>query len=352
MTIGISGSTLDQVDQDLIAEAIRDSAEDDARLLAEVDPDDYDPNRDDPTGINPPAPPPEPTAAPTPEAAPSAPTPPAPTPPAPTAAPAQAPAAAPAAPAPAPTQAAAPAAPTGNLSAALRVERNRVRNLQDQLAAKEAELAEARKKLGVTEPAAAGAKGKLSPELRRELEDYMPEAVKAFDEVAQEAERLQSQIATATAKDGNRQEDPNDLSWREARDPGDPAAQDAIDATPQLLAWQNDRGAQAQWDAAVKAEEFLVTLPAWKDRPLQERYAEVVKMVQQRFDAQAAPTPPAPPPPDPAALARERVNNAPEDAGLPRLGNMAGGLSQSSEMPDFTKMTDDQTLAWLARNAA
>lgn len=63
--------------------------------------------------------------------------------------------------------------------------------------------------------------------------------------------------------------------------------QEAIDANAALAEWQSAQSdspeAQARWEHALKVDSMLRELPAWSNKPMSERFAEVQLRVQRDF---------------------------------------------------------------------
>lgn len=123
-----------------------------------------------------------------------------------------------------------------------------------------------------------------------------------------------------------------------------PEIQEVIDGVPDLLTWQYQQD-QSLFQAAVQQDTYLRTLPAWKDKPMAERFAEVVRRV--KADS-GAPSPAPTPRTDPAAAIAAAPRTTPST-----LSDIAGGggapQTQASNLERFAKMSEDQILADLAR---
>lgn len=112
-----------------------------------------------------------------------------------------------------------------------------------------------------------------------------------------------------------------------------PEVQDAIDATPELLALQLDPDAQDQFEKAFEIDARLVEMDEWKHRPITERLAEVVKQLK---------APSKPPKRDPS----EVIASAPVEQPT-RIGQMHGGAAPNKTTPDFSRMTNEEIFATL-----
>lgn len=101
----------------------------------------------------------------------------------------------------------------------------------------------------------------------------------------------------------------------------------AIAAVPTLKAWQEvalgdqpTEEATALWNAAVKHDTVLREFPAWRDKPMQERFKEAALRTARDFGLtipEATPSPAAPPPHKPL----------PEQKLPASLSNVPGGIA-------------------------
>lgn len=120
-----------------------------------------------------------------------------------------------------------------------------------------------------------------------------------------------------------------------------PQVQEVVDDIPQLLAWQNSQD-QTAFAAAIEADRYLRTVPAWRDKPLAERFAEVVKRVQQDHGDTTAQQPTRT---DPRAV----IDGVPRQ--LPNtLSDIGGGAGKQTEQSKLQKwqapgVSDEQILA-------
>lgn len=154
-----------------------------------------------------------------------------------------------------------PPQPTGDVRQALRASRRAERQARERAERLEAELAELRSRV----PAEPNPDEITEDELR-EVEESMPFIAKIARRVIgkEPAQKEQATTTPATAP---------------SPPPVAEVVQDAIDDTPELLAWQSSQD-QARFQAAIEMDKYLSTLPAWKDKPLSERFQEVVKRVK------------------------------------------------------------------------
>lgn len=146
----------------------------------------------------------------------------------------------------------------------------------------------------------------------------------------------------------------------EAAAPTEDDVQEAIDSVPALAGWQAEGG--THWQRAVEHDKVLRGSPKWRDRPLQERFAHVAKLVADEFDEPAAP-PPAPSPSAPPAPARrdpKQVAQAAARTAPNTLSDFKGGapdpstnpierLPATAQVAKFSEMSDDEIDRHLAR---
>lgn len=121
-----------------------------------------------------------------------------------------------------------------------------------------------------------------------------------------------------------------------------PELQAAVDENEALLGWQHDPD-QTRFELATAVDGLLTRHPEWKGKPLEERFAEVVRRVNAEMGA-AKPTPPAPGRRDPMDV----INNAPSRT--PRSISEIGGGDGHAHAPDlgrFTKMSSEDVEAEL-----
>ncbi|WP_323638747.1 hypothetical protein [Pectobacterium polonicum] len=137
-----------------------------------------------------------------------------------------------------------------------------------------AELAEAQRQLEVftrqinaagLQPAQLPEKAKITPEQIASVRDSFPDVANVLDALTQKVEYLQSaQQAPVVSQPVN-----------------DNPAMAALDATPDLKNWQDSD--PDRFTLAVHIDETLKLDPAWKDKPLNERFGEVVKRTRAAY---------------------------------------------------------------------
>ncbi len=156
----------------------------------------------------------------------------------------------------------------------LEAERAEKRRLSDANQRTAAELAETKRQLEVftrqinlagLQPAQLPEKAQITPEQIAALRDSFPEVANVIDVLSQKVDHLQSAQPVA-APATQTEENP---------------AMAALDATPDLKAWQSQD--PDRFTLAVHIDEALKNDPAWKDKPLTERFGEVVKRTRAAY---------------------------------------------------------------------
>ncbi|MFJ5346689.1 hypothetical protein [Pectobacterium parvum] len=137
-----------------------------------------------------------------------------------------------------------------------------------------AELAEAQRQLEVftrqindagLQPAQLPEKAKITPEQIATVRESFPEVASVLDALTQKVEYLQSaQPAPIVSQPVN-----------------DNPVVAALDATPDLKNWQDSD--PDRFTLAVHIDETLKLDPSWKDKPLNERFGEVVKRTRAAY---------------------------------------------------------------------
>jgi hypothetical protein len=238
--------------------------------------------------------------------------------------------------APAPTSATAPApapaagAPTdrGDPRAALRASRRAERESRENATRLAEENAELRKQLG--QPAA-----KSTDEIDMEaIEADLPSAAPVIKQLVNQVKELQQQSAAP-----KKAEVPAFVP-----DMLPPEIQAAVEQVPQLDDWQHDPD-QTAWTLAKKVDSLLLEHPAWKDKPMPQRMAEVARRVSGELGTPKPPTPNG----NPNAL-QQRLQDAPSRE-PETLSDLRGGVAPSANTgPDFYSMkSDEDVMTALAR---
>ncbi|NPC99417.1 hypothetical protein HOY33_01450 [Brenneria sp. hezel4-2-4] len=240
-----------------------------------------------------------------------------------------------------------------------RAEKRRVAESSQRTAA---ELAETRRQLEVLtrqinaaglQPAQLPEKTQITPEQIASVRDSFPELAGVLDSLVQKVEYLQSA-------------QPAPVQQAASADP----IMSALDATPDLKAWQTDD--PDRFTLAVHIDETLKNDPAWKDKPLAERFGEVAKRTRAAYgetveSATQQQTPPAQDAKQPTAeeiqqkaaaalataAAAAQLPASPSDIGSTTSTSAASPLEQAANAdPEqlqamFAGMTDAQIEALL-----
>lgn len=116
------------------------------------------------------------------------------------------------------------------------------------------------------------------------------------------------------------------------------AWQDLVDGNPALLTWQTSQEHQDKWTAAKRADAYLQSLPAWQNKPVEERLKEAVRRVHTELGA-----------PAPNAM-QSAIDNA-KPRSPETLSDLRGGIPPHANAPDFSRMSDEEINASLNRFA-
>ena len=163
----------------------------------------------------------------------------------------------------------------------------------------------------------------VTDEEMAELEENFPVAAKLAREVANLKAKLQ---ATTQAQ-------PPEDSFEPVR--YDPEIQEVIDSVPELVNWQFDPTQQQRFHAAIEMDKYLLTLPDWKDKPLNERLAEVTSRVKRDVS-----------PGEPRRNPNDVINGLPTQ-GAQRISDFKGGMQPDKSTPDYSRMSDEEIIASL-----
>lgn len=229
----------------------------------------------------------------------------------------------------APAASPAPAAPapepapqgTGDPRAALRAARRSERQAREEAETLRRELAELRAKA----PAPP-----VDPVMAR-LERELPEAAQMFKDLTKKVEAITAPAAAPATAEPTFVPDalPAEL-------------QAAVDKIDQLSDWQHDPD-QTAWTLAKAADGMLSKHPAWRDKPHDERLAEVARRVASELGTPAAPAP------SPATVAA-RVIDKTATLSIETLSDLRSGAAPTSTSePDFGAMTPEEITAALDR---
>lgn len=177
-----------------------------------------------------------------------------------------------------------------------------------------------------------------SDEIEQLAQDY-PEIGKVLTGIANRIDKLSQQPTQQSAPPAS--SIPNEV-------------QTALQAVPELDGWIKSDEDRATF--AVSVDERLKVDPAWKDKPLTERFAEVVKRTKAAFgDAveQQAP-PPVNKPSTKAVEVRDHIPASPSDLGQSvqhqSTAEKYGSMSQEQLMAEMSAMSAAQIEALLAEH--
>lgn len=162
----------------------------------------------------------------------------------------------------------------------------------------------------------------VTPEELAELEENFPVAAKLAREVAALKAQLQQAPKDAPKDD-----------FEPVRYDHD--TQEVIDSVPELVNWQYDPNAQPRFHAAIEMDKYLLTLPDWQNKPLNERLVEVTRRVK----ADVAPG-------EPRRNPTEVIDGLPTD-GPRQISDFRGGMQPDKTTPDYSRMSDEEILASL-----
>jgi hypothetical protein len=165
----------------------------------------------------------------------------------------------------------------------------------------------------------------LTDEELAALEDEGPVFAKLAKTIRMQQEQLAKLIETTTAVTQATQQD------EKARVAD--TVQSAIDTNESLAKWQSatedDPDGAARWAHALEVDQTLRGLPAWKEKPMAERFAEVQRRVQMDFGDEITTQPDrqkSGPTPNPKSAATNSKKGSPD--GAPEtLSDMPGGTA-------------------------
>ena len=129
----------------------------------------------------------------------------------------------------------------------------------------------------------------------------------------------------------------------------------ALNAVPDLVAWKD--GDEDRFSFAVTVDQKLQSDPAWKDKPLNERFAEAAKRTRAAFgDAAPAAEQSGKPAGKEPPSAKTKIPDSPSDIGgfNPAAGRLTAealeALPQEELMAKMATMTSEQIEALLSQN--
>lgn len=221
----------------------------------------------------------------------------------------------------------------GNVNHALRAARRAERRAKEETARLAQELEQLRAKVP---KASADA---VDDDLTDIAQDFpaAAEIIKRERAARIEAERKATELsqAKATAQPADPDFEPQAF---------DEDTQAAIDAVPDLMAWQYDPAKQQEFALAKSVDAMLQQHPKWAGKPLAERFQEVVRRVRaETGDTQAVA-------PSARQAAAAAINAAPRRT-PETLSDLGGGAAtkNASNLSRYTQMSDDDILADLDR---
>ncbi|HDZ8980369.1 TPA: hypothetical protein RUY06_002266 [Aeromonas veronii] len=167
-------------------------------------------------------------------------------------------------------------------------------------------------------------------ELEQLAQDY-PDIGKALMAVASKLDKLEPQAAPQQVQ------------------PSANPARDAMQTIPDLVAWSNSD--QDRFDMALAIDERLQADPAWSNKPLTERFAEVARRTKLAFGDEVEASP-AKAPGKAAEKPADHIPSSPSELGqthhAPATGvERYGAMSQTELVGEFGAMSDAQIEALL-----
>ncbi|BBU05036.1 MULTISPECIES: hypothetical protein [Aeromonas] len=178
-----------------------------------------------------------------------------------------------------------------------------------------------------------------------ELDTSDPDSidVAAIEELAQDYPDLGKPLAAIARK------------LQKLEQPAQPAinpVQAALQAVPDLAAWRD--GDQDRFDMALTIDDKLQADPAWSNKPLAERFAEVARRTKLAFGDEVE-APPAKAPSKAAEKPADHIPSSPSELGqthhAPATGvERYGAMSQADLIGEMGNMTEAQIEALLAQS--
>lgn len=170
-------------------------------------------------------------------------------------------------------------------------------------------------------------------ELEQLAQDY-PDIGKALMAVASKLDKLEPQAAPQQVQ------------------PVANPVQAALQAVPDLAAWRD--GDQDRFDMALTIDDKLQADPAWSNKPLAERFAEVARRTKLAFGDEVE-APPAKAPGKAAEKPADHIPSSPSELGqthhAPATGvERYGAMSQAELVGEFGSMSEAQIEALLEQS--
>ncbi|TNI85207.1 hypothetical protein [Aeromonas sobria] len=170
-------------------------------------------------------------------------------------------------------------------------------------------------------------------ELEQLAQDY-PDIGKALMAVASKLDKLEPQAASQQVQ------------------PSANPVQAALQAVPDLAAWRD--GDQDRFDMALTIDDKLQADPAWSNKPLADRFAEVARRTKLAFGDEVE-APPTKAPGKAAEKPADHIPSSPSELGqthhAPATGvERYGAMSQTELVGEFGAMSDAQIEALLEQS--
>ena len=170
-------------------------------------------------------------------------------------------------------------------------------------------------------------------ELEQLAQDY-PDLGKSIAAIARKLQKLEPQAAPQQVQ------------------PVANPVQAALQAVPDLAAWRD--GDQDRFDMALTIDDKLQADPAWSNKPLAERFAEVARRTKLAFGDEVE-TPPTKAPGKAAEKPADHIPSSPSELGqthhAPATGvERYGAMSQADLIGEMGNMTEAQIEALLAQS--
>ena len=170
-------------------------------------------------------------------------------------------------------------------------------------------------------------------ELEQLAQDY-PDLGKSIAAIARKLQKLEPQAAPQQVQ------------------PVANPVQAALQAVPDLAAWRD--GDQDRFDMALTIDDKLQADPAWSNKPLAERFAEVARRTKLAFGDEVE-APPAKAPGKAAEKPADHIPSSPSELGqthhAPATGiERYGAMSQADLIGEMGNMTEAQIEALLAQS--
>lgn len=170
-------------------------------------------------------------------------------------------------------------------------------------------------------------------ELEQLAQDY-PDLGKSIAAIARKLQKLEPQAAPQQVQ------------------PSTNPARDAMQTIPDLVAWRD--GDQDRFDMALTIDDKLQADPAWSNKPLAERFAEVARRTKLAFGDEVE-APPAKAPGKAAEKPADHIPSSPSELGqthhAPATGvERYGAMSQAELVGEFGAMSEAQIEALLEQS--